>query len=378
MPRSHSVFNNLPEFWLHRFAGVELWQWGAVLLQVLVFLVTYAVVRLVSSRLLRYRPVGDTETAARKNRKQISRALGSTLGAAASGAVVMGSELTPWLEHPMTLLFRLAMLTGMMMLANALWDLVCDGIVYHSDSKKTAQLLVPITRKLVRFTIITVGGLVALGMVGVDIAGVVAGLGITGIVVALAAKDSVENVFGSITIMFDMPFTIGDWVKIGTVEGVVEEINLRSTRIRTFEDTVINLPNANLIRASVENFGLRRSRRQRIGLRFDYANPIERIAPFLDATRSYLESVPAVVPGKSIVALNEFADTNLSVFVQFLIEANSQAEELAVREQVMLKILDLAAAHRLAIGGSRIADREPSVSTAQDRPSTPDPGQADL
>ena len=351
------MFPNLPDFWLNKFAGVELWQWGAVVLQVLVFLVTYAVVRVVASRLLRYRPVGDTESAARKNRKQISRALASTLAATAASAVVSGSELTSWLEHPMTLLFRLAALVGMMLLANALWDLVCDGIVYHSDSKKTAQLLVPVTRKLIRFSILVVGGLVALGMVGVDIAGVVAGLGITGIVVALAAKDSVENVFGSITIMFDMPFTIGDWVKIGTVEGVVEEINLRSTRIRTFEDTVINLPNANLIRASVENFGLRRSRRQRISLRLDYGTPIEKISPFLGETRTFLESAEGVVPGNSIVALNDFADANLGVYFQFFIEASNQADELAIREQVMLKILDLAAAHQLSMSGVPIAGR---------------------
>jgi len=357
VPRNHSLFPNLPDFWLNKFAGVELWQWAAVLIQILAFVLTYAVVRVISSRVLRYRPVGDTEATARKNRKQISRALASTLGAAASSAVVTGSELTPWLEHPMTLVFRLATLVGMMLLANALWDLVCDGIVYHSDSKKTAQLLVPVTRKLVRFSILVVGGLVALGMVGVDIAGVVAGLGITGIVVALAAKDSVENVFGSVTIMFDMPFTIGDWVKIGTVEGVVEEINLRSTRIRTFEDTVITLPNANLIRASVENFGLRRSRRQRISLRLDYATPIEKISPFLGETRTYLESATGVVPGNSIVALNDFADANLGVYFQFFIEANTQADELAVREQVMLKILDIAAGHQLSMSGVPIAGR---------------------
>ena len=377
MPRSHSVFNNLPEFWLHRFAGVELWQWAAVLIQVAVCLLTYAGVRMIGSRLLRLRPIGSNERAAKKNRKQISRALATTVAATTANAVLAASELPGWLEHPMALLYRLGALIGMMLLANSLWDLVCDGIIDHSESKKTARLLVPITRKLVRFTIILMGGLVALGMVGVDIAGVVAGLGITGIVVALAAKDSVENVFGSITIMFDMPFTIGDWVKIGTVEGVVEEINLRSTRIRTFEDTVINLPNANLIRASVENFGLRRSRRQRIALRFDYANPIARITPFLDATRTYLESVPAVVPGKSIVALNDFADANLGVFFQFLIEAGSQAEELAVREQVMLKILDLAAVHRLAIGGTRIAETEPQPIPEPAEPTSSQPGQAE-
>src|SRR5213075_891075 len=143
----------------------------------------------------------------------------------------------------------------------------CDYLIHRSESvdKRTERLLVPVTRKFVA-VIILIGGLLVEAWVlfgGQHGAEAIAGLGIGGLAVALAAKDSVENVFGSLTILFDMPFALGDWVKIDKVEGVVEEINLRSTRIRTFEDSLITLPNSNLIKASVENFGARRFRRQR-------------------------------------------------------------------------------------------------------------------
>lgn len=355
MPRSHSLFPELSGVWLHQLGGVEVWQLAAVVLQFLVFAIVYALLRVGVSRALKFRPVGVDEATRRKNRKQLSRSVAAIFAGAAAMGFQTAGELSPILDHPVGLIFRFVILVGIMLLAYALWDMTCDNIVERSDSKKTAQLLVPITRKLVRSCIVLVGGLVAMGMVGVDIAGVVAGLGITGIVVALAAKDSVENVFGSITIMFDMPFTIGDWVKIDKVEGVVEEINLRSTRIRTFEDTVINLPNANLIRASVENFGLRRSRRQRISLRFDYSTPLDHMVPFIAETRAFLETEPGVLPGKNIVALNDFADANIGVFVQFFIEADSQAQELEIRERVMVKLLELATEHQVQMSSVPVA-----------------------
>src|SRR5205085_10627722 len=114
-------------------------------------------------------------------------------------------------------------------------------------------------------------------------------------------KDSVENVFGSLTILFDMPFALGDWVKIDKYEGIVEEINLRSTRIRTFEDSVITLPNSNLIKAAVENYGARRYRRQRFQIRVSYANRAENLDRFIASVRKYVDSVPQATKDRTIV-----------------------------------------------------------------------------
>jgi MscS family membrane protein len=117
-----------------------------------------------------------------------------------------------------------------------------------------------------------------------------------------------------------MPFAIGDWVKIGEVEGVVEQINLRSTRVRTFEDSMITLPNANLVRASVENFGARRSRRQRFHLRVSYGDAAREPGGVLRSARAYLEAHPNVLEDSLLVELNVLAEPSLGVLVQCLFE----------------------------------------------------------
>ena len=200
-------------------------------------------------------------------------------------------ELAPHPFHLATLVLDTSLILGFVLLGIALWDAVCDRIALRAvNNDRAERLLVPVTRKMVRVVIVFAGMFLVLGVYGVNVTGLIAGLGIGGLAMALAAKDSVENVFGSLTILFDMPFAIGDWVKIDKVEGVVEEINLRSTRIRTFEDTVIMLPNANLIRVGVENFGARRTRRQRISARISYDVDLAGLETYCQAIRNYLET----------------------------------------------------------------------------------------
>ena len=196
----------------------------------------------------------------------------------------------------------------------------------------------------------------------VNVAAVIASLGIGGIVVALAAKDSVENIFGSLTIMFDMPFQMGDWVKVDKIEGVVEEINLRSTRIRTFEDTIINLPNANLIRAAVENVSARRYRRQKFNLRVSYDAPVEAVNALCSDIREYLVTMDGVQDDKIIVDLSEMDDVAMTVLVQCHFEVASQAEELELRHKLFSEIIRLRQKHGVLFfpaGVGRLPD--PSV-----------------
>ena len=142
------------------------------------------------------------------------------------------------------------------MLTYAIWDAMCDAMASRAAGVSSGQsgCWFRSPESSVWLVIIVIVIFVAMStLFNVNVAAVIASLGLGGIVVALAAKDSVENVIGSITILFDMPFAIGDWVRVDKIEGIVDDINLRSTRIRTFEDTLVNPLNANLILAAVEN-----------------------------------------------------------------------------------------------------------------------------
>lgn len=325
------------------FGGLKSWQWvGLLVLIGLGLLVSFAV-RFTAHRLLlvRQRLTGTATgaTGARSIRR----------GAAIFGFVLpyylfSGQvELTDLYAYRINLLVQCLTVLATVMLIYGIWDAICDAIAHRAGSVANAErLLIPVTRKLVRFFILTAGLLLALGVFGVNITGLLAGVGIGGLVVALAAKDSVENVFGSLTILFDMPFALGDWVKIDKAEGIVEEINLRSTKIRTFEDSMITLPNSNLIKAAVENYGARRYRRQRFFVRVSNANKPSHLERFLDAVRASLQTIEGIIHDRTIVELNDLTEASTGILVQCFIEAASFKEEAAIRGRVLMQIFQAA------------------------------------
>jgi small-conductance mechanosensitive channel len=120
-----------------------------------------------------------------------------------------------------------------------------------------------------------------------------AGLGIGGIAFALAAKDTVENLFGSVTVLVDRPFQVGDWVVIGDQEGTVEEIGFRSMRLRTFYNSRITIPNSLLVKSAVDNLGARRYRRVKCMIGVQYDTPPDRIEAFCEGIRELIRRHPA-------------------------------------------------------------------------------------
>ena len=346
--------------WRFRFGGVDVWQWVGLGCILLACFVAFRIFSAIARRLLRKFFPGAEEKPSEATTHNLVRAF-----------ALLGSSYVLWplakqLEMPLAAaaftlaVSRSGMLIGAIFLAIFFWDAVCDRIVARTENQRAEKLLVPVTRKLIRFCIILAGSLLAFSVFGVNVAGVVAGLGIGGIVVALAAKDSVENVFGSLTILFDMPFKLGDWVKIGAIEGVVEEINLRSTRLRTFEDTLITLPNANLIRAAVENYGARRSRRQRINIRVGYDTKPADLQGLCQDIRTWLESQQEVAFSRSIVAVTELTDVSVGIYVLTFFEVDTLAEELALKDRLLTQVLRSAQER-----GIRLANAAPMLPTAE-------------
>ncbi|MFI4883390.1 MAG: mechanosensitive ion channel family protein, partial [Phycisphaerales bacterium JB064] len=168
------------------------------------------------------------------------------------------------------------------------------------------------------------------------------GLGIGGLAVAFAAKDTIENFFGSIAVIADRPFEVGDWVKVDDVEGTVEELGLRSTRIRTFYDSLVTVPNATLVRAVVDNFGRRRYRRFSTHLALPYGTPPEKIEAFCEGVREIIEKHPKTRKDVYHIYLNRFGDSSLDVLVYIFHECPDWATELAERQRFMLDVLRLA------------------------------------
>jgi MscS family membrane protein len=203
--------------------------------------------------------------------------------------------------------------------------------------------LVPLLTRTLRVFVVVVGVLIVIQNLGINVLSLLAGLGIGGLAFALAARDAVANFFGSLMILFDRPFQVGDWIKVGGSEGTVEEIGFRSTRIRTFYNSVISIPNSEVAGKQIDNMGVRRYRRAVANLSVTYDTPPEKLEAFMEGIKEIIQQNPATRKDFFHVVFTEFGDSALVVMAYFFFEVPDWAEELAQRQSVYLAILRLAA-----------------------------------
>lgn len=223
-------------------------------------------------------------------------------------------------------------------------DLVGDVLARRASRSNTKidDLLVPLGRKTAKVLVTLFGIVFVAQALDYEILPLLTGLGIGGLAVAFAAKDTIENFFGSIAVIADRPFEVGDWIKVGEVEGVVEELGLRSTRIRTFYDSIVSVPNATLVRATVDNFGRRRYRRFSTHLAIEYGTPPDTIEAFCENIREIIRKHPRTRKDSFHIYLNRFGESSLDVLIYIFHDCPDWASELAERQRFMLDVLRLA------------------------------------
>ena len=157
----------------------------------------------------------------------------------------------------------------MLVAAYRLVDYLDAFIVVEGENLAARRSLASVAEAIGRLAVVVLGVFVVAGLIGLNLNGLIAGLGITGLALALAARDSVANIFGAISIIVDQPFNVGDWIIVDDVEGEVITIGLRTTMIRTGNDTIVTMPNSNITNSPVENFTMRRFRRIRPTFEFE-------------------------------------------------------------------------------------------------------------
>ncbi|MEZ4814910.1 MAG: mechanosensitive ion channel family protein [Bdellovibrionota bacterium] len=202
--------------------------------------------------------------------------------------------------------------------------------------------LIPLLSKSLKIFVLTAGILVSLQNIGVNVYSLVAGLGVGGLAIALAAKDTAANFFGSIMIFLDRPFRVGDWVKFGEYEGTVEAIGFRSTRMRTFYDSQIYVPNSIVANSHVDNMGRRRFRRAVAKLGVTYDTPPQKLEAFLEGIKNIIVANPFTRKDFFHVVFNEYGNFNLEIMVYFFLKVPGWSEELVQRQNVYVEIYRLA------------------------------------
>jgi MscS family membrane protein len=212
----------------------------------------------------------------------------------------------------------------------------------QTESRMDDQVI-PLLRQAGRLLVFVVGMLFILQNYGVDVVSLVAGLGLGGLAFALAAQDTVANLFGSLNIFLDKPFQIGDWVIIGKVEGTVEEVGFRSTRIRTFYNSVVTVPNSSITTTNVDNMGARHRRRVKTVLGLTYDTPPDKVQAFVEGVRAILAAHPEVEKTYE-VHFNGFGASSLEILVYYHVVVPSWTAELEAKAENYLEFLRLARA----------------------------------
>ncbi|WP_416053948.1 mechanosensitive ion channel family protein [Marinibactrum halimedae] len=201
--------------------------------------------------------------------------------------------------------------------------------------------------RLLRISVIVSSALIVLQSLGYSVSGVLAFGGIGGIAVGFAAKDLLANFFGGLMIYLDRPFKVGDWIRSPDkeIEGVVEDIGWRQTRIRTFEKRPLYVPNATFTQISVENPSRMTNRRiyETIGVRYDDASVVGEV---ITSVHSMLESHQDIDHNEVIIVnFNEFAESSLNFFVYAYTKTTDWVTYHKVKQDVLLSVLNIIAAH---------------------------------
>ena len=218
--------------------------------------------------------------------------------------------------------------------------LFVSEITSRTESKLDDHLVPLFTKASKTFLAVLAFILVAQNL-GYSISGLLAGLGIGGLAVAMAAKDTLANLFGSLMILIDRPFRVGDWITFSGGDGVVEEIGMRSTRVRTFAKTVVSIPNQALANATVENHSLMPKRRIKFTLGVTYDATVTQVRGLVQRIEDYLKNSPDINQEFMLVKFTTFNDSSLDIFIYCFTVTTDWTEHLSVRQDVNLKVMEL-------------------------------------
>ncbi len=304
-----------------------------------------------------------------KTVKDSDKALGSAVGAGLAyfltlqliDSIQSGSEtyvMPEIVQNVLPNIFQFIIALSLVLWAFRLVDVVQDVVEMLDDdgvTDGTDKTLISALESILRFFIIFIGAIFIADAVGFKLTSLIAGLGISGLALALAAKDTISNFFGALTVLLDRPFKVGDWVDVGNSQGEVIEINLRTTLIRTGIDTIITIPNANLVSTPVENYGKRRWRRWQTMVHFDINSDPDKVEAFRDdVLQSIQENAATMNEDSSWCRVNDISATSVDVSINLYWDVQGGADERAEKEKFLLYVMQIARDHGLEFYDNRI------------------------
>ena len=205
--------------------------------------------------------------------------------------------------------------------------------------------LIPFAIDLTKVLVYIFALVIILGNVfDVNITALVAGLGVGGVAIALASKESIENLLGSFTIFFDKPFAVGDVITLGGVTGKVEKVGFRSTRIRTFDKSIVTVPNKNIINTELDNLGVRPVRRVKFNIGLTYDTTIEQIKNIVNDIQKLVDDHPMTNEDGRVRFLS-FGGSSLDIMVLYYVNSPEWEDLIDTQQKINYSIIEIVNKH---------------------------------
>jgi MscS family membrane protein len=343
--RSHEVEQHLPLILVrHSILSIPLWVWLAFLLLIPVALLVAAIATFIVARVPEWFLGRIQHRAAKWEVWNNVRGPVLLFVTAAAHAIGMHMFTVPLLFREYYL--RVQGTALLFAVAWLLWDFVTLWTartrrrITAPEERGTLSLIL-LLHRMIKVAIATVALLSILFLAGINLSAALAGLGIGGIAVALAAQKTIENFFGGISILTDRVIRVGDLCSVGQTIGTVEDIGLRSTRIRTFERGLISVPNGSLSAANVENLSARDKMRIFCTLSLSYQTSRVQLEAVLEQAGAMLRQHPRLESSTAWIRLANFSGSGLALEMQAYVLTRSYDDYTAVREDILLGVMSI-------------------------------------
>lgn len=242
-------------------------------------------------------------------------------------------------------LFRIAIISLLSWMLVRFWDSSAEYLFSVNEamgqhlSLNMSKTLTTFLQKTVKVLIICFAGVIILSETGADVTALITGLGLGGLTFALAAQDTASNLFSGLVILLDRPFAVEDWIQTPSIEGVVEDITFRSTRIRTFANAQVVVPNSTLTSQPITNWSRMEKRRVTFSIGVEYGTTSEQLRRCVKRIEELLANNPSVVEGSPVVSFNAFLDSSLEISILYFTKETSFAACQKVKEAINLDIM---------------------------------------
>ena len=344
----HKLQKIIPVSGHKRIFGIELWQIVGILflmiftivIIIIVKKIIYSVLEIIQRKITHKTSDFDEKLALKRLAHPISLFVGIKIIDIAFPSLQFPIDINTWVFLSINIAETIFLIFILLKLVKVVMGIYAD-FTQKTDSKLDDQL-VPILNNFLKGIVFVFGFFKILRLFGVDATTLLAGATIGGLAFALASQDTVKNLIGTIMIFIDKPFHIGDWIVTSELEGTVEKVGFRSTRVRAADTSIFQIPNSKLSEIVINNRGLLLFRRYKTELGLRYDTPPELIEAFVEGARKLILAHPKTNSEMYNVEFTGFGDSALLIMVNVYFESLVWADEQSSKHKLHIALLELA------------------------------------